>query len=59
MEKDAFDKAADEIKNASIKGAHEDLIHISSPAVGHDLRLSNPFGAGFKQERDENEQAGT
>jgi hypothetical protein len=59
MANDALDQAAAEMENASRKGAREDFVHISSPSDGDDLRLSNRFGAGSKQERNETEQRNT
>ncbi|MDQ0246086.1 hypothetical protein J2S09_003673 [Bacillus fengqiuensis] len=54
MEKDAFDHYADQIVNSSKKGANEDIIHVSAESEGYDLRVSNPFGSGKKQETAEN-----
>ncbi|MFC3884954.1 hypothetical protein ACFOU2_16355 [Bacillus songklensis] len=54
MEKDTFDQYENEIKRASKRGANEDIIQVSSTGYGYDLRVANPFGAGEKQESDEN-----
>jgi len=54
MEKDTFDQYTDQIENSSQKGANEDIIHISAESEGYDLRVSNLFGSGKKQEAAEN-----
>lgn len=54
MEKDTFDQYMDQIESSSRTGANEDIIHVSAESEGYDLRVSNPFGSGKKQEIAEN-----
>ncbi|SHS16783.1 Uncharacterised protein [Mycobacteroides abscessus subsp. abscessus] len=44
-----------EIRRASKRGAVEDIIHVASDEDGHDLRVSNRFGANLKQEINDSE----
>lgn len=54
MEKSTFDQFTDQIERSSTTGANEDIIHISAESEGYDLRVSNLFGSGKKQEAAEN-----
>jgi hypothetical protein len=44
-----------EIRRASKRGAVEDVIHVAAEDNGHDLRVSNRFGANLKQELNDSE----
>jgi len=41
-----------DLKVASKKGAKEDIISFSPVDDGHDLRVSDPFHTGNKQQKD-------
>jgi hypothetical protein len=43
----------DDVRDASIVGAREDIIHVSEYEEGYDLRLGDSF-KGTKQKIDEN-----
>ncbi|WP_077211714.1 hypothetical protein [Bacillus dakarensis] len=54
MEKKNLTNSESDIREASKRGAVEDIIHVSSIDEGYDLRAANPFGANLKQELDFN-----
>ncbi len=52
MKEQNIDLNEDDLKEASKKGAKEDVIHFSPIDDGHDLRIADPFNTGDKQQKD-------
>ena len=56
MDKKHPSNCESDIREASKRGAVEDIIHVSSIDEGYDLRVANPFGSNLKQELDFNQE---
>jgi len=56
LEKENLANSESDIREASKRGAVEDIIHVSLIDEGYDLRVSKPYGENLKQELDFNEE---